>query len=107
MILPGTPMSRMRAVLALVLVSAFGLALFALYRDNVPADNRETLTYMLGQLSGMVTTGLAFYFSTSQSSVEKSHVIAGMAADSTTVRPVEVVNRASDPVPVEVPRDVP
>lgn len=93
-------LSRMRAVLAFILVFAFGGALFALYRDAVPTENRDTLTYMLGQLSGMVTTGLAFYFSTTQSSVDKNHVIAGLA-DTGTVKPVEVVNKPSDPIPVE------
>lgn len=66
----------MQAALALLLVIAFLLAGLALFRWAVPADNRELLTYMLGQLSGMVTTALAFYFATTKSSSDKNRALA-------------------------------
>lgn len=66
----------MQAALALLLVIAFLLAGLALFRWAVPSDNRELLTYMLGQLSGMVTTALAFYFATTKSSSDKNRALA-------------------------------
>lgn len=66
----------MRGFLAFMLVMAFCTVLAALFLTQVPPDNRETLTYALGQLSGMVTTALAFYFATSQGSVDKQHLLA-------------------------------
>ncbi len=60
-----------RGALAFVLLLAFNFAVFVLFWREIPAGNRETLTYMLGQMSGMVTTALAFYFATTKSSADK------------------------------------
>lgn len=94
-----------RAGLALVLVLSFQLALAALFRFQVPQSNRDMVIYMLGQLSGMVTTALAFYFATSKSSQDKNAVIAAVAAHDpgpdAPPRPVEVVNTPDNPVPTE------
>ena len=96
------PKDAMRATLAIVLVFAFLAAGLALFRWAVPEGNRDLLTYMLGQLSGMVTTALAFYFATSKSSADKNDIL-GEAVHGP--REVEVVNRASDPVPTtDLPR---
>lgn len=70
------PRDAMRATLAIVLVLAFLAAGLALFRWAVPEGNRDLLTYMLGQLSGMVTTALAFYFATTKSSADKNEVLA-------------------------------
>jgi hypothetical protein len=69
----------MRAVLAIALLVAFFAAGALLFRAQVPAGNRDMVIYMLGQLSGMVTTALAFYFATSKSSSDKNQVIARLA----------------------------
>jgi|LakMenE18May11ns_1017448.scaffolds.fasta_scaffold9959624_5 hypothetical protein len=68
----------MRATLAIVLLLSFQLALAALFKWQVPETNRDMIIYMLGQLSGMVTTALVFYFGTSKSSQDKNAVISNM-----------------------------
>lgn len=72
------PKDAMRGVLAVVLMLSFQLALAALFRWEVPQSNRDMVIYMLGQLSGMVTTALAFYFATSKSSADKNDILRGM-----------------------------
>lgn len=75
------PRDIMRSTLALLLVVAFLATGLALFRWAVPDGNRDLLTYMMGQLSGMVTTALAFYFATTKSSAEKNRVIAEAVKD--------------------------
>lgn len=87
----------MRGTLATLLLGAFSLSLFVLFKWPVPTENKETLTYMLGQLSGMVTSALAFYFATSKSSAEKTDVIASMADAPATVK---IDQPRDEPVPV-------
>lgn len=65
----------MRGGLAWALLSAFIVSGWRLLEQDVPAVNRDMVIYMLGQLSGMVGTALAFYFSTSKSSAEKTATI--------------------------------
>lgn len=69
-----------RTTLAAIVLLAFNLSLAALFRFEVPETNRDMVIYMLGQLSGMATTALAFYFGTSRSSQEKNEVISDIAA---------------------------
>lgn len=90
----------MRGALAIGLITLFAAAIIGLFRLQIFESNRETITYMLGQLSGMVTTAIAFYFNTTQSSVDKNHVIANLA-DSPAAKKVQVVNKPDDPIPVE------
>jgi len=90
---------RMRGVLALLLLVSFQVALAALFKFHVPETNRDMVIYMLGQLSGMVTAGLAFYFNTSKSSVDKNAVIANMGDNTPTA-----TGKIDDPVHV-VPDD--
>jgi hypothetical protein len=91
----------MRGLLALLLLASFQLALGALFRFEVPQSNRDMVIYMLGQLSGMVTTALAFYFATSKSSVDKTKTIDELRAKADSgPQPVEVMNTDADPVPV-------
>lgn len=95
----------MRAVLALALLLSFQVALGALFKWQVPETNRDMVIYMLGQLSGMVTTALAFYFATSKSSQEKNAVIASMhdsAASGKVDDPVHVTDDTLDLAGAEV-----
>lgn len=69
----------MRGGLAWALLSAFVVAGWQLLHKSVPDTNRDMVIYMLGQLSGMVGTALAFYFSTSKSSAEKNDVISNLS----------------------------
>lgn len=52
----------MRNLLAFLLVAAFISVLPVLTFKAIPKDNEQILTYMLGQLSGMATMALGFYF---------------------------------------------
>jgi hypothetical protein len=52
----------MRNLLAFLLVGAFIGAMAAFTLVAIPTNNRDILTYMIGQLSGMATTCLGFYF---------------------------------------------
>lgn len=52
----------MRNLLAFLLVGAFIGAIGAFTFFTIPAENKEILTYMIGQLSGMALTALGFYF---------------------------------------------
>lgn len=52
----------MRNLLAFLLVAAFVGALPMLTFKAIPKENEQLLTYMLGQLSGMATMALGFYF---------------------------------------------
>ena len=51
-----------RNVLALALIAAYVGALIVFSFRGIPSDNKETLSYMVGQLSGMATMALGFYF---------------------------------------------
>ena len=52
----------MRNLLAFLLVGAFIGTLPALFMVAIPEQNKDIITYMVGQLSGMALTALGFYF---------------------------------------------
>ncbi len=51
-----------RNALAAILIGAFVGCLPLLIFNSVPDGSKDTVTYIIGQLSGMATTCLAFYF---------------------------------------------
>lgn len=53
---------RTRNVLAFLLVASFILVIPAAMIVVIPEPNRDLITYMVGQLSGMALTVLGFYF---------------------------------------------
>lgn len=53
---------KVRNRLAFFLVLSFVAVLPLLFWVTIPGDNKEILVYMIGQLSGMATTVLGFYF---------------------------------------------
>lgn len=53
---------RTRNVLAFLLVAAFIAVLPVLVFKSIPAENKDVITYMVGQMSGMAITVLGFYF---------------------------------------------
>jgi hypothetical protein len=53
---------RMRNLLAFLLVGAFISVLPVFTFFVVPDKNKDIVTYMVGQLSGMATMALGFYF---------------------------------------------
>jgi hypothetical protein len=52
----------MRNLLAFMLIGAFITVLPVLVWKVIPPANEQVITYMLGQLSGMATMALGFYF---------------------------------------------
>lgn len=78
----------MRGTLAMLLMTAFCAMLVALFLAQIPESNKETLTYAAGQLSGMVTTALAFYFSTTQGSEQKTHMLMDRSPTGTPTDPI-------------------
>jgi hypothetical protein len=62
---PRTPIEsieRMRNLLAFSLVAAFVGALISFSLREIPKESKDIITYMVGQLSGMATMALGFYF---------------------------------------------
>lgn len=53
---------QFRNWLAFFLISSFVGTLPLLIYRSIPNDSKEIIVYMIGQLSGMATTALGFYF---------------------------------------------
>lgn len=53
---------KVRNRIAIFLVGSFVGALITFTFVGIPADNKDIITYMVGQLSGMATMALGFYF---------------------------------------------
>lgn len=51
-----------RNLLAFLLVGAFIVCIPMMVFKTLPEPNKEIITYMVGQLSGMALTALGFYF---------------------------------------------
>lgn len=58
---------------------SFMVAIALLYFFEIPAGNKETLVYMLGQLSGLTSACVLFWVGTTQQSGEKTSIIAKAA----------------------------
>jgi hypothetical protein len=58
-----SPIDKVRAYLAIFLVGAFVGSLMVFVFVGIPTDNKDIVTYMVGQLSGMTTMALGLYFS--------------------------------------------
>jgi len=59
---PQEQAERMRNILSFLLVGTFISVLPVFTFKIIPAGNKDILTYMVGQLSGMATMALGFYF---------------------------------------------
>lgn len=59
---PAERVEFMRNLLAFLLVAAFVSCFPVLTFKAIPSENKDLITYMLGQLSGMATMALGFYF---------------------------------------------
>ena len=59
---PQAETERMRNLLSFLLVGAFISCLPVFCFKTIPAGNRDIITYMVGQLSGMALMALGFYF---------------------------------------------
>lgn len=100
---------RTRNALAFFLIGSFIGSLIALTFRPIPVDNKDLLTYMLGQLSGMATMALGFYFTkgAGQDAQDAARVeytgklVDAVAASAPAAEPAEVmvVNPPEAPVP--------
>jgi hypothetical protein len=59
---PAEEAEHIRALLSFLLVGAFISVLPVFSFVIIPEQNKEVITYMVGQLSGMATMALGFYF---------------------------------------------
>lgn len=59
---PQEEAEHMRNLLSFLLVGAFISVLPVFTFKAVPSENRDIINYMVGQLSGMATMALGFYF---------------------------------------------
>jgi hypothetical protein len=72
-------MKDMRRILALLFSIAFVGAFPVLFYKAIPEANKDLVTYMLGQLSGIVGTILAFHFSSTVGGEEKTRQIVALS----------------------------
>jgi hypothetical protein len=63
------------AVLALGLNGAFFSLMFLMFKQKIPAENRDAFTLLLGMLSGGVTSVLSYYFGSSSGSARKTELM--------------------------------
>ena len=70
-----------RSVLGGFIAGSFVGALGALYVFPIPADNKDLIVFMLGQLSGFMGAVMGYNYGTTKSSSDKNEVIANMASN--------------------------
>jgi hypothetical protein len=109
----GTGTEIMRNLLAFFLVSSFVGVIPVLLFKAIPVENKEILVYIIGQLSGMATMALGFYFinKVGQDALDTKRADnTGKLADAVTAAvnkagdgpaDVKIVNTKLDPVPAE------
>ncbi|MES1985465.1 MAG: hypothetical protein V4461_10980 [Pseudomonadota bacterium] len=98
--------------LAFFLISAFVAVLPLMFFKSIPEDNKDIITYIVGQLSGMATMALGFYFTTkagadaldakrAETTSKAFEAIAASANAPLGNEPVkaEIVNDPDNPVP--------
>jgi hypothetical protein len=111
--MPDTPKAvthdadRFRNLLAFFLISAFVSTLPLLIFKDIPTSNRDIITYMVGQMSGMATMALGFYFTNKagQDAIDSKRAeTTGKLAEAITATansvaaPAEVASKAADEV---------
>lgn len=72
-------MTDLRKTLAVLLVGAFIGAFPMLLFKGIPEGSKELIAYMIGQLSGMVTTVVAFHFGSTTGGEAKTKALADAA----------------------------
>lgn len=112
---PDLNVDRFRNLLAFFLVGAFISVLPLLVFRTIPTDNKEVIVYMIGQLSGMATMALGFYFTNkvgadaldakkaenTSDAFKAITATANAGTASAEPQPVIVTNDETAPVPVE------
>lgn len=93
----------MRNLLAFMLVGSFISVLPVLTFKAIPAESKEIFTYMVGQLSGMATTVLGFYFvsKVGQDAVEAKRLEVDAKRSDNTGKMADAVIAAAGGKPAE------
>lgn len=73
------PMLYFIAILTASLLLSFMISLALLFFFEIPLGNRETLVYMLGQLSGFTSACVLFWVGTTHASGQKTELLAAKA----------------------------
>lgn len=63
-------------ILTVSMTVSFMTSIVLLYKFEIPAGNKETLVYMLGQLSGLTTACVMYWVGTTNSSGQKTDLLA-------------------------------
>jgi hypothetical protein len=103
---PAPDADRFRNVLAFALIGAFIFVIGLLVFKTLDAANKDIITYMVGQLSGMATTALGFYFvnKAGQDALDSKRAeTTGKMAEAITAAaqatpPADTASRAADAV---------
>lgn len=108
-----TAHDKFRNRLAVFVIGAFVGSLPFLIFKVIPPDNKETIVYILGQISGMATTVMGFYFVSSSTAgaldtkrADNTSKVIDMAAaaissaTSTEPQSVRVDQPINQPIPV-------
>lgn len=101
-----------RMWLATGLVCAFCASLLLLFLRGIPEANKDLVTYMVGQLSGMATMALSFYFinkagqdaadaKKTENTGKMADAITAAAQAGTGLQEVVLTNGPTEPIPVE------
>lgn len=98
-----------RIWLASGLVLAFAACLGVMLFRAVPEASQDIVVYMIGQLSGMATMALGFYFTSragqdaqdAKKTENTGKALDAISAAASGPQDVRVVNEPSDAVPVE------
>lgn len=112
---PQQDIDRVRNLISFVLVGSFVGALVDFTIFAVPPSNKDIITYMVGQLSGMALMALGFYFTNkvgqdavdakrAETTGKMADAIAAVATTTLPIpdadpQPVEIENPPSKPVP--------
>ncbi len=105
---------QFRNRLAMFLIFAYLVQLPLLVWKTIPDGNKEIINYILGQISGMATTVVGYYFiskvgeaALDRQRVENTSKLTDLAAAALNApaggepQPVTVVNSEDDAIPVE------
>lgn len=108
------PHDKFRNWLAVFIVNSFVATLIFLIFHEIPDKNKDTITYILGQISGMATTVLSFYFVSSaaqgrldEKRADNTAKVVDLATEalkntsSTEPQPVRVEQPLDQPVPTQ------
>lgn len=98
---PAHGLDMFRSLLAFFLISAFVAVLPLLVFKTIPTDNKEIIVYMLGQLSGMAGTAIAFYYTQKAG----QDAVDAKRADNTS-EAFKAITAAASSTPADVSTDI-